>query len=366
MASASTNALVDSIAASGAGGDEELGVRILSRMHPDKASCYIDPVSWEEMNPLAKSTFTLHRTRRLHHVFTLDSLFEHFVEVIFDPTKKEQSCIFTSDRIRLLPGKKKSEVYKFVPMIRETTLGFRCPCVINPKDANPKQCDKFFPIDFLIKRLDSSRADIVKKKAYTILLRHFDCLGKVIRCSNPKCSCAMGWVPEDIVFMPCYPVCPGKVGDDLCEKPFCLHCKEPSHHKGLTCKDYKEYCRMKTEGRKLSDFQKELLRDHVLCPCIRTDGSRCGMAIKKIVGCDHMICTTCHGHFCWKCNKQTSDNPYGKHMVAHGGLYICKDFLKDDGTGHLELRSEEEIRTMNAAIRHQMELFLLIRDGEAD
>ena len=34
-----------------------------------------------------------------------------------------------------------------------------------------------------------------------------------------------------------------------------------------------------------------------LCPA-------CGMAIERSEGCNHMICTSCGGHFCYKCNQQ--------------------------------------------------------------
>ena len=58
-------------------------------------------------------------------------------------------------------------------------------------------------------------------------------------------------------------------------------------------------------------------RDHTkACPS-------CGVAIEKSMGCNHMTCSKCKGHFCWICGEgfesQTSTHD---HLVArHGGIF---------------------------------------------
>eukprot|EP00891_Asterochloris_glomerata_P009523 jgi/Astpho2/9523/Aster-x0851 len=44
----------------------------------------------------------------------------------------------------------------------------------------------------------------------------------------------------------------------------------------------------------------------------------CGSRIQRISGCNHMICSQCHMHFCWMCGDK-----WGLHGTSTGGYYLC-------------------------------------------
>ncbi|KAK9864262.1 hypothetical protein WJX84_004729 [Apatococcus fuscideae] len=54
----------------------------------------------------------------------------------------------------------------------------------------------------------------------------------------------------------------------------------------------------------------------------------CKARIQRIAGCNHMICTQCHRHFCWVCGGD-----WNEHGPATGGFYSCNRFAAPGSSG---------------------------------
>ncbi|KAJ3038808.1 hypothetical protein HDV00_000296 [Rhizophlyctis rosea] len=49
---------------------------------------------------------------------------------------------------------------------------------------------------------------------------------------------------------------------------------------------------------------------------------RCDVTTEKLSGCDHITCTNCQSHWCWRCGKEFDGGIIYEHMgTAHGGIY---------------------------------------------
>ncbi|KXZ53617.1 hypothetical protein GPECTOR_6g534 [Gonium pectorale] len=93
---------------------------------------------------------------------------------------------------------------------------------------------------------------------------------------------------------------------------FCLtpDCGQVPWHSGQTCAEYKAG----RQGDK--EFEAWKRTNTKSCP-------KCGVAIEKNHGCNHMTCANCRTHFCWKCGKAFGDstNTYQHLMREHGGVF---------------------------------------------
>ena len=82
------------------------------------------------------------------------------------------------------------------------------------------------------------------------------------------------------------------------------------YHDGLTCEMY--------QSAKTGEGNVELwIKDN---PTARKRCPKCHVGIEKISGCDHMTCSACKSHICWKCLAYFSSGTecYGHLSKAHG------------------------------------------------
>ncbi|KAG8533543.1 uncharacterized protein KY384_001283 [Bacidia gigantensis] len=102
-----------------------------------------------------------------------------------------------------------------------------------------------------------------------------------------------------------------------CVNVICAGCGSVTHE-GLTCAQYESAVH---DGE--DEFAIWKTKNNVKdCP-------KCGLAIERIDGCNHMHCEACKTHICWKCMAvfNTSDETYDHMTDEHGGVF---DFVQDD------------------------------------
>ncbi|XP_053404497.1 uncharacterized protein LOC123554059 [Mercenaria mercenaria] len=120
-------------------------------------------------------------------------------------------------------------------------------------------------------------------------------------CITPDCNIVYRSTSKGGLF-----VCP------MCRARICTACHAP-YHDGLTCFVYKR------AGNDVDLVKKWLKKD----PFNRKQCPKCDFGIEKKGGCDHMQCTICKAHICWKCLKYFSNGAdcYG-HLVQTHGLIV--------------------------------------------
>ncbi|KAJ3563421.1 hypothetical protein NPX13_g8204 [Xylaria arbuscula] len=163
------------------------------------------------------------------------------------------------------------------------------------------ECNK--PISFkeIRDNLDSSTFERLLESSFkTYIARRID---RFRECPSPDCGylyrqskgkSTASKVPE-------WHLCP------RCLKHVCLSCH--ATHEGLTCEQYKDNAAF--EAYKRENNVKD-------CP-------RCGTAITKKGGCNHMTCCGCYAHICWRCMKafQEEDECYEHLHQAHNTIGIA-------------------------------------------
>jgi hypothetical protein len=66
--------------------------------------------------------------------------------------------------------------------------------------------------------------------------------------------------------------------------------------------------------------------DYVLDETTTKTCPSCAVATFKPFGCDHMHCTMCNAHWCWKCKKiETVDSIYEHMNAEHGSIGLDFD-----------------------------------------
>ncbi|XP_049267796.1 uncharacterized protein LOC119379010 isoform X2 [Rhipicephalus sanguineus] len=104
-------------------------------------------------------------------------------------------------------------------------------------------------------------------------------------CKTPDCR---GWCfhDPDVELFEC----------PLCRKQNCLRCEEI--HEGMTCAQYQEDLKRRADNDAAAkaslNFLEEMLRTQQAMRC-----PQCRIVIIKRVGCDFMVCTSCHTQLCW-------------------------------------------------------------------
>lgn len=145
-----------------------------------------------------------------------------------------------------------------------------------------------------------------------------------------------------------------------CFYAFCSLCNE-SWHPGTKCLDAEsklELMRQRMMGTKSGEreFRKreaELQNlAHIQKNCKQCPS--CGMAIERSEGCNHMICTSCGGHFCYKCNQQIEGY---KHYWNNNCILFDLDEIErwEAMMGHrMEGVREEQQQDAQPAVRPEM------------
>ena len=112
-------------------------------------------------------------------------------------------------------------------------------------------------------------------------------------CSTPDCSWVYEVTPVPDVFS-----CPE------CDTRFCKGCGDSPHVMFDTCEAFKA---------SKDPLQSDRLYKEWVTGANTRKCPRCSVMIEKNAGCEHMHCTQCKAHICWKCGKcfKTSLDCYG-------------------------------------------------------
>ena len=112
-------------------------------------------------------------------------------------------------------------------------------------------------------------------------------------CSTPDCSWVYDVTPTPSVF-----TCPE------CVSRFCKKCGDSPHEMFETCEAFKA---------SKDPSQSDRLYNEWVTGANTRKCPKCSVMIEKNAGCEHMHCTQCNAHICWKCGKyfETSQKCYG-------------------------------------------------------
>ncbi|KAK9835713.1 hypothetical protein WJX74_006510 [Apatococcus lobatus] len=104
--------------------------------------------------------------------------------------------------------------------------------------------------------------------------------------------------------------------DCSCGTRFCFHCGL-APHAPADCQSVAAWeALVEKVQREQKGWTQAWLTEHTKgCP-------GCKARIQRIAGCNHMICTQCHRHFCWVCGGD-----WREHNDATGGFYSCNRFV---------------------------------------
>ncbi|KAL1732513.1 hypothetical protein EV714DRAFT_206731 [Schizophyllum commune] len=98
-----------------------------------------------------------------------------------------------------------------------------------------------------------------------------------------------------------------------CFATVCTGCNEGTHV-GLTCEENAPDVRRKHDEELNDALIAE--QNYKRCP-------NCRVLVEKTEGCNHMQCSGCQTHFCWRCTRAfpTGQAVYTHMSEAHGGMY---------------------------------------------
>eukprot|EP00981_Chlorochromonas_danica_P013636 scaffold6591_cov328-Ochromonas_danica.AAC.10 len=111
---------------------------------------------------------------------------------------------------------------------------------------------------------------------------------------------------------------------------FCLQCNEVAHTP-CSCSDYLRWAQLVAQEIKTTQIQEASNSDEIAnalwvaantkrCP-------RCGTAIEKDEGCNHMSCRKCRKEFCWICMQD-----WALHSDSTGGYFQCNRFMENNNS----------------------------------
>ncbi|OJA17608.1 hypothetical protein AZE42_01207 [Rhizopogon vesiculosus] len=99
-----------------------------------------------------------------------------------------------------------------------------------------------------------------------------------------------------------------------CFSNICTSCHEDVHD-GMSCDDYKRTGRLAEEERQTEAWIAAQGGRVKKCPS-------CRALIEKIDGCNHMTCSVCNTHICWRCmGIFAADTIYNHMRIDHGTIY---------------------------------------------
>jgi hypothetical protein len=116
---------------------------------------------------------------------------------------------------------------------------------------------------------------------------------------------------------------------------WCLTCYQPRQYMEKVCGE---------EPGEMRDFvcgectAKSVPDALFIRPC-----PKCGVDIQKLVGCDHITCTSCGEHWCWRCGLGcgTPENTYN-HMNNCRGDEVYESFRNAPQFHELEIDDYDE------------------------
>lgn len=135
-------------------------------------------------------------------------------------------------------------------------------------------------------------------------------------CPTPNCPVRVSLEEGDLPMLQC----------TECGKQSCLHCGAQPYHKGLTCEEYAERCRLR--GRKKAAEQAEESFRQWMQETGTMKCPTCSIAISKqnlqsqstqYQECHKMMCRNCKTKFCFKCGKVLTESFTCRCSIdAHG------------------------------------------------
>jgi hypothetical protein len=104
----------------------------------------------------------------------------------------------------------------------------------------------------------------------------------------------------------------GVVQCPSCFASTCVSCRED--HEGFTCREWKLHRDPGEQERLLREWAASNQENVRKCP-------NCEAWIEKNGGCNHMTCTKCKSHICWKCMGIFESGIYDHLNAVHGGAF---------------------------------------------
>lgn len=101
-----------------------------------------------------------------------------------------------------------------------------------------------------------------------------------------------------------------------CNYRICSNCFAEEHPE-MSCDNYKQFA---GKVNSVEDWKKMKGDSVKNCP-------NCNFCVEKISGCDHMFCTNCHNHYCWKCERIVINSELNFHFDAR--FNICRPPYKN-------------------------------------
>ena len=144
-----------------------------------------------------------------------------------------------------------------------------------------------------------------------------------------------------------------------CFSEICPACDEEPHE-GMTCQEKRQHKNPEEQERLLNELAAS--GGMKKCP-------QCRVRIEKSEGSNHMECSRCHTHFCWRCMGIFTSASIYQHMIsAHGGIHDEVDVPVGINAGHApnDTFVAEQIEALAAAKRERARNVLLQRKAEEE
>ncbi|KAG2126580.1 hypothetical protein DEU56DRAFT_742828, partial [Suillus clintonianus] len=152
-----------------------------------------------------------------------------------------------------------------------------------------------------------------------------------------------------------------------CFSNICTSCHEDGHD-GMSCADYKRTGRVAEEERQTEAWLAAQGGRVKKCPT-------CQALIEKVDGCNHMTCTQCKSHICWRCMGVFSADTIYTHMRSEHGTIYDENPVDEPvnvqeqqwlfGLAAQQRQQQEELRRRVDAARRDAEEMRLANVGEA-
>ena len=168
-----------------------------------------------------------------------------------------------------------------------------------PISCCSQMCGELIVLKDIQKLLNNKMADLVKVSVNCYIMNNKD---KVITCPTPDCPTVYKRTLQACLF-----ICPA------CQVELCTKCGLLSHI-GLTCEQNKITLK---DGGGVEKWLDEDKMNRGRCPS-------CQAPIEKTYGCDHITCSECKKHVCWKCKTRFFNSPgecYDHLAREHDGIF---------------------------------------------
>lgn len=105
-----------------------------------------------------------------------------------------------------------------------------------------------------------------------------------------------------------------------CMLQWCFICHAPWHREGVTCKEFQKGDKLVRNWAKEFHFGS---KNAERCP-------KCKVYIQRTAGCDHMTCSHCDTHFCYKCGEKYIEVTFIGNHYERFSPFGCKYNLHPD------------------------------------